>query len=84
MYFANGSEFFAMGGHGLYVWASYGLMTLCLAALIIGSRLSQRRWLALQRRRRHIAEQHFSRERAGTSARVTPSQSLPPSPVQER
>lgn len=60
MYFATWSEFFAMGGHAAYVWASYGIAILSLGALIIGSRLSQSRWLALQRRRRQIAQQHFS------------------------
>lgn len=68
MYFASWSEFFAMGGHAPYVWASYGIMILSLAALIIGSRLSQRRWLALQRRRRQIAQQHFS---AGKTQKTT-------------
>jgi len=28
MNWENPSEFFAMGGHGLYVWASFGLLTL--------------------------------------------------------
>jgi heme exporter protein D len=26
------SEFFAMGGYGLYVWGSYGVMALCMIA----------------------------------------------------
>ena len=60
MYFASWSDFFAMGGHAPFVWASYGIMILSLAALIIGSRVNQRRWLALQRRRRLIAQRHFS------------------------
>ncbi len=60
MYFASWSEFFAMGGHAPFVWASYGIAVLSLGALILGSRLNQRRWLALQRRRRQIAQQHFS------------------------
>ena len=68
MYFASWPEFFAMGGHAPYVWASYGIMILSLAALIIGSRLSQRRWLTLQRRRRQIAQQHFS---AGNTHKTT-------------
>lgn len=57
MYFASWSEFVAMGGHAPYVWASYGVMALSLGALIIASCLNQRRWLALQRRRRLIAQQ---------------------------
>jgi len=31
MYFDSLNEFLAMGGHGLYVWMSYGLFVLVLA-----------------------------------------------------
>lgn len=64
MYFSSWSEFFAMGGHAPFVWAAYGIAVLSLGALILGSRLNQRRWLALQRRRRQIAQQHFSADKA--------------------
>lgn len=50
MYFDNFADFLAMGGHGLYVWGSYGLMAAGLALLIIGSLRGQRRWLHAQRR----------------------------------
>lgn len=49
MYFDSFADFVAMGGHGLYVWTSYGLMTAGLALLIIGSLRGQRRWLREQR-----------------------------------
>jgi heme exporter protein D len=34
MNWASASEFFAMGGYGLYVWGSYGLMAIVLAVEI--------------------------------------------------
>jgi heme exporter protein D len=36
----NASEFFAMGGYGLYVWGSYGLVTLWM---LLEPVLTQRR-----------------------------------------
>ena len=33
------SEFFAMGGKGLYVWGSYGVTFLCLAFELVALRL---------------------------------------------
>lgn len=50
MYFDSFADFLAMGGHGIYVWLSYGLMTALLALLILGSRWHQRRWLREQHR----------------------------------
>lgn len=48
------SAFFAMGGHGVYVWLSYGSALLCLGGLVLLSRQHHQRWLreqrALQRR----------------------------------
>jgi heme exporter protein D len=34
MYFQSFSEFWAMGGYGLFVWLSFGITYLLLAALI--------------------------------------------------
>ena len=33
------AEFFAMGGYGLYVWGSYGLTAVLLAAEIVAVRV---------------------------------------------
>lgn len=41
-YFHNLAEFLAMGEHGRFVWASYGLTLLAIIGLIVYSR-SQRR-----------------------------------------
>jgi heme exporter protein D len=46
------SEFFAMGGYGLYVWGSYAVVAACMLA---------EPWLAARRHRRALqegAEQH--------------------------
>jgi heme exporter protein D len=32
MIWSSASEFFAMGGYGLYVWGSFGVTALCMAA----------------------------------------------------
>lgn len=39
------SEFFAMGGKGLYVWGSYGVTVLCLACELVALRLRRNRIL---------------------------------------
>jgi heme exporter protein D len=49
MIWESASEFWAMGGYGLYVWGSYGVALACMAV---------EPWRALQRRRaalRHAA-----------------------------
>ena len=35
--FSSVSEFFAMGGHALYVWSAWGLTATCLAGLVIAT-----------------------------------------------
>ena len=47
MKWTNASEFFAMGGYGLYVWGSYA------AALLL---MVLEPWLARRRHRRALAE----------------------------
>ncbi|MCW5634894.1 MAG: heme exporter protein CcmD [Rubrivivax sp.] len=47
MNWGSASEFFAMGGHGLFVWGSYGA---ALAALLAEP------WLVARRHRRALAE----------------------------
>jgi heme exporter protein D len=32
MNWGSASNFFAMGGYGLYVWGSYGVIAMCMAA----------------------------------------------------
>ncbi|WP_176493677.1 heme exporter protein CcmD [Cobetia sp. 5-25-4-2] len=49
--FSSVSEFFAMGGHALYVWSAWGLTATCLAGLVIATRLSRRTVEADIRRR---------------------------------
>jgi len=45
MQWSSPSEFFAMGGHGLYVWGSYGVAALLMVV---------EPWLAARRRRRAV------------------------------
>ena len=47
MHWTRASEFFAMGGYGLYVWGSYGV---ALALMLLEP------WLAVRRRRRALRD----------------------------
>lgn len=49
--FNDFSAFLAMGGHGLYVWLSYGLVLLILIFNITSPWLTKRRIVAEQKRR---------------------------------
>ncbi len=51
MSFNSFSEFLSMGGHGLYVWLSYGLGAVILAANLILPQLARTRLLHEQKRR---------------------------------
>lgn len=42
MPFQSLSEFFAMGGHGLYVWLSYGIATLVISFILVSPRLARK------------------------------------------
>lgn len=37
MFFQSWSDFFAMGGHGFYVWLSYGISMLAILLLAVQS-----------------------------------------------
>ena len=43
MFFDSFSSFLEMGGHGLYVWASYGLAALIVAVNFISPVLSRKK-----------------------------------------
>jgi heme exporter protein D len=61
MEFHSFAEFIAMGRHGFYVWLSYGLTLLVIAANIAWPVLDRRRLLKEQARR-------LRRERSQTAA----------------
>jgi heme exporter protein D len=42
MWFANWSEFFAMGGYGLYVWGSFAMTALAIAIEVVALRARTR------------------------------------------
>ncbi|WP_027965939.1 heme exporter protein CcmD [Halomonas halocynthiae] len=58
MAFDSLTEFFAMGGHGAYVWAAWGATGLLLIVLVIHARLEQRKALQMLRRRFRREQQH--------------------------
>jgi len=57
-YFSSWADFFAMGGHGLYVWLAYGVFFGALGVLTWRSVQAPKRWrreqqLLLKRQRQH-------------------------------
>ncbi len=63
MYFDSLSEFFNMGGHGLYVWSSYVISLVLMAASILLP------WLSLKRTRKQLSRQ-FAREAANSEREI--------------
>lgn len=60
-YFSSWADFLAMGGHGLYVWLSYGIFFATLGVLTWRSVRAPRRWrreqqLLLKRQRQNRSE----------------------------
>jgi heme exporter protein D len=56
----SASEFFAMGGYGLYVWGSFGV---CAVALVLEPYLlSRRREAILRSLRRHALAEQMDQE----------------------
>jgi heme exporter protein D len=54
--FASFGDFLAMGGHGAYVWTSYGVCVVLMALNVVLPLLARRRYLNdLARRRRRKA-----------------------------
>jgi heme exporter protein D len=47
-------EFLAMGGYGLYVWGSYGVVALCMVVEVIAVRVGYKRDVETAR---HLEEQ---------------------------
>ena len=56
MVWSSWDNFWAMGGYGSFVWGSYGVTVLALAAEV---------WLVRMRRRRALAEVERNRRRGG-------------------
>jgi heme exporter protein D len=50
MIWASASEFFAMGGYGLYVWGSYGVVAVVMAAEAVLARRRHQRALLQARK----------------------------------
>lgn len=74
-YFDNLTDFIAMGGHGRYVWASYGVTLVAIIGLMLQSRLQRRRI------QRDILNQHArqtSRRQKRTTALTTSTDNPPP------
>ncbi|WP_445156763.1 heme exporter protein CcmD [Halomonas sp. E14] len=64
MAFDSFTEFFAMGGHAPYVWASWGVTAVLLLGLVLHAR-AERRQLLRQLKRRMRREDHQSSRAMG-------------------
>ncbi|WP_447529632.1 MULTISPECIES: heme exporter protein CcmD [unclassified Vreelandella] len=51
MAFTSLTEFFAMGGHGVYVWSAWGVTALLLLLCLLQARLERRGLVKAVRRR---------------------------------
>ncbi|AYF32730.1 heme exporter protein CcmD [Vreelandella alkaliphila] len=51
MAFSSFNEFFAMGGHGLYVWAAWGITALLMLVIVWHARLERSQLLKGVKRR---------------------------------
>ncbi|MGO2132726.1 MAG: heme exporter protein CcmD [Halomonas sp.] len=61
MAFDSLSEFFAMGGHGVYIWAAWGATGLLLVVLAVHARLEQRKVMQALRRKLRREQQQAAR-----------------------
>ncbi len=64
MHFKSFSDFIMMGGHGFYVWWSYGITLLLLLTLTVIS-VRKRKSLLKQINQRHQHEQKLKQLRKG-------------------
>ncbi|MCB8888924.1 heme exporter protein CcmD [Vreelandella malpeensis] len=68
MAFTSLQEFFAMGGHGVYVWAAWGVTAALFAASLLQARLERRALLkTLSRRVRRDARRRQTTDPAHSS-----------------
>lgn len=58
MNWGSASEFFAMGGYGLYVWGSYGVTALFLVVEII---LARKRARDIRQRLKRMAHMQYEK-----------------------
>ena len=63
MYFTSLNEFLAMGGHGLYVWLSYGIFIAVLTWNILGLRSNRR--LSIKRAQKTWARSNNGQDNRG-------------------
>lgn len=60
-------DFLAMGGYALYVWSSFGLTFIVMAAIILGTRMQRRRIVATVRRKSAIADTELNNQNKDAS-----------------
>jgi len=66
MAFDSLSAFLAMGGHGVYVWASWGITGLLLLGVVVHARAERRALLRSLRRRVRREQRHAASDAVAT------------------
>ena len=75
MAFSSLNEFFAMGGHAVYVWAAWGVTALLMLVIVWHARQERRQLLhAVKRRVRRENAQHQSSYAQSLQEPVTSAQ----------
>ena len=70
------SEFFAMGGYGVYVWGSFGLSVFVFVANIIASRRLRQRVLFDISQMKDISPNSFSESRTSLASENSQKEKL--------
>ena len=63
MAFDSWADFLAMGKHGVYVWSSYGLTFVVIAALLRQARQQRRQFLQDYQQQMKREAQHVNQEK---------------------
>lgn len=61
-------DFLAMGGYAFYVWSSFGLTFVVMAAILFNSRYQRRRAIAVVKRNAVIEQRKAQKVTAGPQA----------------
>lgn len=66
-------EFLAMGGYAFYVWTSFGLTFVVMAAIALGSLSSRRKAIEAVKRAALVAKNRAAESRSSTQPNSSPT-----------
>ncbi|UYO75336.1 heme exporter protein CcmD [Halomonas qinghailakensis] len=74
MAFSSLNEFFAMGGHGPYVWSAWGITALLMLVIVWHARQERSQLLKGVKRRVRRENAHLKAEQGNTDTHSQPAQ----------